>query len=357
MKPLDYLKKLEENGYEAYIVGGYVRDYLEGITTNDIDITTSARPQDISRIFGMNLSDILGSVNIKNNNLNIDITTYRSECEYFKHKPKSVEYISDIILDLKRRDFTINAICMDKNGNIFDPIGGTKDLIERTIRCIGDIQKKFSEDPLRMLRALRISIIYDFNIGREELKFILNNTSLFDEITYECKRSEMDKILISDNCIDGLNKLKKLGLLKVLGINFNNIKYTHDLIGMWAQLDFDSKYPFKKNEKKRIINIREILYSGKIDALTLFNYGLYDTLVAAKILGVSSTSVNEIYNDMQIKSENELAIKGNVIRDILNLKDFKLIKVIKKDLIQNVISGNLTNREFNLKSYIIEKWK
>ena len=132
MEPLDYLKKIEKEGFEAYIVGGYVRDYLLGYKTTDVDITTSATPKNVCKIFGINTGEELGCVNIKSSDLNVDITTYRKESNYFKHRPKSVVYVDDLKTDLQRRDFTINTICMDSDGNILDLLGGRKDLEMRT---------------------------------------------------------------------------------------------------------------------------------------------------------------------------------------------------------------------------------
>lgn len=357
MKPLEYLKKLNDAGYEAYIVGGYVRDTLLGINTNDVDIATNATPEEITKMFGISLKDELGSVNIKSGDMNIDITTYRKEYEYIGHKPSSVEYIDDLMEDLKRRDFTINAICMNSEGITFDPLNGIDDLNARIIKCIGNANVRFTEDPLRMLRALRLSIIYDLEIDDDALQFILNNKDFFNQISYERKRNELDKILVSDNCIKGLKFLKDLDILNYLGIDYDNINSTHDLLGMWAQLEYDGKYPFTKHERVRIDNIKNIIQIGKIDEHILFRYGLYDSLVAAKILGIPKSEINDKYNNMQIHDISELKINGNDIIDALLLKDYKLIKVIKKDLLENIISGNLTNEKLDLINYIIKKWK
>lgn len=359
MEALDYLKKIENAGYEAYIVGGYVRDYLLGCSTTDVDITTNAKPKEICQIFDINSGEELGCVNIKSSDLNVDITTYRKESNYLNHRPKKIAYVEDLITDLKRRDFTVNAICMTSSGEIYDPLGGLVDIEKKLIRVVGTVQKKFSEDPVRMLRALRLSIIYGLSLGEDELVFILNNRDLFDEISYRRKKDELGKILISKNCIDGLKLLKSLNLLEKLEIDFDEeeITYVEDYIGMWAQIRFSKNYPFSNIELARLNSIRKILENKKIDAETLLRFGIYDTKVAAGILGINKDEVQSIWDTMPIHSWRELKLTGEDIQSILNIGPSKKIKYIKIDLIREILSGNLCNEENTLKEYILEKWK
>lgn len=358
MEPLDYLKKIKREGFEAYIVGGYVRDELLGLKTTDVDITTSATPKDVCKIFGITTGDELGCVNMKSSDLNVDITTYRKECDYIGHRPSSIVYVDDLLLDLKRRDFTVNTICMNSEGEIIDLLNGKIDLDNRLLRVVGEVDKKFSEDPLRMLRALRLSILYDFNINEEELIFILNNRELFKEISYERKKEELGKILVSNNCIKGLKLLKTLNLLDILEINFNDdIVYVEDYIGMWSQLYFSDKYPFTKIEHQRINHLRSILKYGKIDEMIILRYGKYDSLIAGSILGMDRADINDIYDQMQIHSIDELKISGKTIKELLDMDSSPKIKNIKNCLIREILSGNLSNDEQILKRYIIKKWK
>ena len=359
MYALDVLKKIEKAGYKAYIVGGFVRDKLLGINSSDVDIATSASPKEVARIFDLNQDDELGCTNIKSSEYNIDITTFRKEAEYVGHRPKKVKYVDDLETDLKRRDFTINAICMDSNGKIIDPLNGKIDLDKKLIRVIGSIKKKFSEDPVRILRAIRLSIIYDLKIQDDELVFIINNSDLLMNVSYTRKKEEISKILTSRNCLKGLYFLKTIGILDVLDIKLNdNIVYVKDIMGMWAQIEYSSKYPFSKLENQRIKSIRSIIKYGKIDEVILFQYGLYDSLVAAEILGVDAKVVKSSYDTMAIHSRDDISISGKRIKELLNIeKDSPIIKIIKRDLIMNLVSGNLTNEQKVLEEYIIKKWK
>lgn len=357
MEPIEYIKKIENAGFSAYIVGGYVRDKLLGIDSTDVDIASSARPKDIARIFETPLNDTLGSINITSNGLNIDITTYRKEMTYSDRHPE-IEYIDDIKEDLKRRDFTINAICMASDGSIFDPLNGREDLRNGIIRVIGDTEKKFIEDPLRMLRAVRFAIVYDMIIEKEAMSFILAHGKLLKTISYERKKKEIDKILLSEHAKKGLQCMKEWGLLECLDLSYiRDYRNVNDLIGSWAQLEC-SKYSFSKLEKARIDNIRSIVTIGKINMMSLFEYGIYDNIVAADILNIDKNAVYSLYDEMPIHQKSDLAIDGNTIKTILHIDSGPAIKEIKKCLIREVLSGNLPNSEHELINYIkTENWK
>jgi len=358
MKPFDYIKEIERFGHEAYIVGGYVRDYLLGSESYDVDITTSATPNEISKIFKISNSNEYGCIKIHDSNYNIEITTFRRESNYDKRRPQDVEYIKDLYSDLMRRDFTINAICMDGNRCIVDPLNGVMDLDKKTIRVIGEVDSKFNEDPLRMLRALRISICHNLEIESEALSFILNNKNLFNFISFFRKKECLTKILLSDNVLKGIDLLNRYNLMDVLGIRLRgNFIPSKNYYVIWAQIDFDGNFPFTKNELKKINNIKSIVKYGAIDKNILFKYGIEDSLDASELLGIDKHIIDILYESMPIKNINDLCINGNEISDIIRCIDKIKIKVIKEDLINLILSGNLTNSKKDLYDYIVEKWK
>ena len=356
MDILDYLKKLEDKGYEAYIVGGYVRDKLLNIESSDIDITTNAKPKDVANIFDTKAKDNLGVINIKTEKYNIDITTYRKESHYIGHKPKKLSYVKDLKTDLLRRDFTINTICLNSKGDIIDLLGGQKDLEKKIIKSVLKPSKKFKEDPLRMLRALRFAIVYNFKINDEELIFILNNKKLFSNISYDRKKQELGKILISKNVINGLMLLKTLGLTEILEIEYDKIVKVNDYIGMWAQIDFSDNYSFTKLERERIANIREIVESKKVDKFTIFEYGYYDAFIASQILKINKETIAKINSEMEIHSKDELDIDSLEIKKLVP-EDFVEIDKIKDKLVEEILNGKLKNKKDALKKYISKNWK
>ena len=352
------LEKIEDNGFEAYVVGGYVRDYLLGIHSVDVDICTNALPKDVINIFNIKKETIAyGSVTISSGIYNIDITTYRTEDDYLKHHPKKVKYTNNLITDIQRRDFTINTLCMNKDGYIFDYLDGQKDLNNRLIKVVGCSKDKLTEDPLRILRALRFSIILDFDLDEEILSFIQNNKDLIKNLSYTRKKEELDKILSSKNMVKGLKLLKDLDLLWALEIDYDKMIEVQDLLGIWAQIIFSENYPFTKNNLNIIKKIRNILTTGEINNYTLFKEGLYISSVAGEILGMNKKYLNHQYQNLVIKSTKELKINNQDIMDILNIKPSSKLKIIYDDVLKKVLDKKIRNDYESIKEYIITNWK
>jgi poly(A) polymerase/tRNA nucleotidyltransferase (CCA-adding enzyme) len=215
------LQKLEQSGHEAYAVGGCVRDVLLKIKPKDWDITTSAKPEEIQEVFPNSFyENRFGTVTIKtkspqNSQKLIEVTTFRSEGEYedFRH-PRQVGFISDLKGDLARRDFTVNAIAMDKKEEVIDPFEGKKDLENRLIKTVGEPEKRFTEDALRMMRAVRLAAELDFKIEPETFESIKKNADRIQPIAKERIRDEFIKIIMSYRPDEGLDKLYQGNLLK-----------------------------------------------------------------------------------------------------------------------------------------------
>lgn len=355
----DILKKLNDNGYEAYIVGGYVRDLLLGVKTNDIDICTNAKMKDIMALFNGKVNDC-GSLNIKTNDYNIDITTFREESAYFNRKPTDIIYISDLASDLKRRDFTINTICLDKNDKVIDNLNGIEDLNKGIIRIVGDPLKKLRDDPLRILRAIRFATTLDFCIEEELDKVINENSELVKTLSSYRIKEELSKIMLSKNYQVGLDLIKKYNIDKALNISYESLVYTADLCGMWAQIKFPASFPFTKNEKNTILKIREILNFGSINNETIYTYGLYLSLVAGEILGIDLDSIHEIYKNLPIYVRSDLNITYLEIIEILDIKPSNFAKEIENHLISAVLNRNLENNKDIIKKYLLdnkERWR
>jgi len=354
------LDKLIDNGYEAYIVGGFVRDYLLGIESYDVDIATSAKPIDVIDIFSLNngTEDNYGSVYIKDKLYNYDITTYRKELKYEDRKPIEYEYASFLEEDIIRRDFTINSMYMSNDGSIIDIYNGKKDLEDKIIRCIGDIETKMTEDPLRMLRAIRFASIFDFKIEDELKTFIINHKELLNNLSYTRKKEELDKIFKSNNVENGIKLIKELDIEEYLGIKIKkNISNCIDYLGIWSQIEFSSEYPFKISEKENIELIRKILKYGIIDNVIIYKYGLYASVIAASILGYSRSYVSELYKNMPIYTDKDININGDEIQEILNINPSSIISDIYVDLELKILNGIISNTKEDIKKYLKENWR
>ena len=215
------LKEITSRSYKAYIVGGFVRDYLLGIESNDIDITTNATPKQIKEIFEDSClpTEDYGSITVIKKGVRFEITTFRKEIEYANdRKPIEIKYIDDLFRELLRRDFVINTLCMDQNGKILDYLGGQEDINNHLIRAVGCADDKFSEDCLRILRAVRFATILDFSLTDDILNAIKNNKYLLKNLSYSRKKSELEKIFTSSNYKKGIKLLLELGLDKELDI-------------------------------------------------------------------------------------------------------------------------------------------
>ena len=205
------LNLLEEKGYEAFLVGGAVRNHLLHKTISDYDITTNADPNAIKMIFSnYNTYDIgkkLGTVVVVINKVKIDITPFRKEGNYTNHRrPETIEFATNLKDDLKRRDFTINALCLNSKSEIIDLYKGIDDLNNRIIRCIGNPDQRFHEDGLRILRALRFKTKLNFTIETKTNKSLFKNKDLLNYISQERKKDELLQILSSRNCFNTINE-------------------------------------------------------------------------------------------------------------------------------------------------------
>lgn len=206
-KCLYILRKLEKSGFEAYIIGGCVRDMIMGRQVNDFDITTNALPEQIIEVFADEKTIPTGikhgTVTIMYENEPFEVTTFRIDGEYSDcRRPDSVEFTSSLREDCARRDFTMNAIAMDCNGNISDFFGGIQDIEKRIIRCVGDPEQRFMEDALRILRAVRFSSTLEFDIEENTAEFALKLRKNLDFVSAERIRAELIKLICGKNCID-----------------------------------------------------------------------------------------------------------------------------------------------------------
>lgn len=360
-KALELLEIFDENGYEAYLVGGFVRDYVLGRVSSDIDICTNATPKQVQEIF----KDVrlpfeqYGSVHLTYKKINFEITTYRMDLEYNNGRsPSKIMYTDKLYIDLKRRDFTINTICMSKDKKIIDLYNGLNDIKNKTIKMVDNPDKRLIEDPLRILRAIRFSTILDFKIDEELKKAIINNKESLNKLSYFRKKQELNRIFSSPNAIMGINLLKEYGLGKYLGIDIDKeIVNTNDPIGIWAQVNPHCNYQFTSNEKNYLRAILRVLKDKKINDIELYKEGNYVCYIAAQILKINEVNIYERFDNLPIKKQSDIAINGKEIIDYLKLEDKSKVKEIIKDLEEKIILRKLNNNEKDIKEYLNNNYK
>ncbi len=359
-KAFEILKKFKEYNYEAYIVGGYVRDYLLGKKTSDIDIATSATPREIAKIFkDVSISDFsYGSVTLIYKKIKFDVTTFRKEIKYEGHrKPVKIKYISDLHDDLLRRDFTINTLCMDEKGNILDVLGVMSDMENKIIKTVQNPKYKLKEDSLRILRAVRFATILDFEIDNKVKKYMHKYAYLLKDLSKYHQKEELTKIFLSKNKEKGVKIILDLGLDKFLGINnLKDITLCDDIIGIWSVLDLPKDFPFSKLEKDNICKIKELLNYKDIDEFTLYKYGLYLCTVVYDIKKKDKKILNEIYSKLPIYSVKDIKISPLEIAKILNKKPGSFLKDIISNLEKQIVYGNIKNNKSELSKFIINTY-
>jgi poly(A) polymerase/tRNA nucleotidyltransferase (CCA-adding enzyme) len=230
---LEVVEKLKENGFEAYVVGGCVRDFLRGVEPEDWDVTTNAKPEEIMKIFPksfyenrfLTVTVLTGSQNPKLKE--IEITTFRKEAKYTdKRHPDFVGFAKSLEEDLARRDFTVNAMAIDVRSSklevrgyeIIDLFCGQEDLKNKLIRAVGDPRERFSEDALRMMRAVRFSVTLGegWKIEEKTEEAIKENAFWISAISKERIRDEFLKIIMSERAAEGIEKMRELSLLKYI---------------------------------------------------------------------------------------------------------------------------------------------
>lgn len=212
------INKLHNGGYDAYIAGGAVRDLIMGKTPHDYDIATNARPETVKRIFGRTIDTGIkhGTVTVVENKVGYEVTTFRREGEYLDCRhPEEVLFVDDPREDCLRRDFTINAMMYSPDKGIIDYFCGKRDIKRGIIRCVGNPEKRFREDALRMLRAVRFKAQLDFTIEEQTAQAIKKCAVLIKKVSRERVLEELNKMLISDKP-DIIRDLHELNLLRFI---------------------------------------------------------------------------------------------------------------------------------------------
>ncbi len=343
------LSQITDAGFEAYLIGGYPRDFYLGLETHDYDIATSATPDQLKTIFPhADMTDQkYGRITLQESNFIIEITTYRKESDYIDFRyPKNIYFVETLEQDLERRDFVINTLCMDQEGNFVDLLDARKDIDAKLIRAVGNAEQKIGEDALRILRAIRFSAVLDFELDSELFSALQKYKKNLLKISYQRKKEELDKILIHEK---GISLLKEFAEeLEISGLDQVNIQTS--LTGIWAQLSCSSHYEFSKQQKKEIKIIKELLECDILDPVILYQYGHYYCGIVAEIKGISREVILKMYKELPIHHRNEIAITS---KEISQMVPKEQIDTVYQDLELSILKGNLENIKIFIKKHIM----
>ena len=312
------IQELKKQGFEAYIVGGCVRDFLRGAEPDDWDVTTNAKPEQITKIFPKSyLDNKFGTVTAQQELFEIEITPYRTESKYTdKRHPDEIKWAKTIEQDLGRRDFTVNALALSEVegvAKIIDLFNGQKDLEKKIIRAVGKPDIRFSEDALRLIRAVRFAntLGEGWKIEPKTRAAIKKNAGLIQMISKERIRDEFMKIIMSEKAADGVELLRKLGLLKYIipeleeGYKVKQAK--HHIYDVYEHLLLSLKYAAEKNFNK-YVRIAALFHDigkprtkrGKGENATFYNHELVGARMCFQILNRLRFSKKDIEKTVRL---------------------------------------------------------
>lgn len=359
------IDRLTQNGYKAYIVGGCVRDILLGEIPNDFDVTTSAKPEEIIPLFEKTVPTGIkhGTITVILNNEPIEVTTFRTEGIYTDNRrPDSVEFVSHLKEDLARRDFTVNAIAYNHTEGIKDFFGGQEDLENKILRAVGNPEKRFKEDALRILRLFRFASTKKFKIEKETLNAALSCSHLLKNVSRERIFEELKKAVTGDN-FKIFTHLIECGGLEFLNIksipDFKKIKSLkeHSLLCLYLLLKSEGLSQLKPSNKekeyfktldilsrlslpKTSTDIKEMLNIASPEILT--DFFTFKNLDSKPILEVLNSGEPYLISHLKINGNDlkEMGYAGEKIGEILE----KLLKIVikhpeknnKKDLLKEI---------------------
>ena len=365
-KALEILSLLNEKTYEAYIVGGAVRDLYLNMDFNDIDIATNATPQTIKSLFSNCDVDMqyehLGSVILKIDGFKYEITTFRSE-EYVKHRLKSVHYSKKLIEDVQRRDFSINALAMTLNQEIIDLVKGQKDIEKKTIRIIGKANNRFKDDPSRILRGFHLVSKLNFKIDLKTEHAMVKNRALLSELSNYKIITLLKKILTEQYKDVAIKKMKSTNIfkdmpkyslwMKILS-KYRKLNYIEQftiLFKLLGEIPINTGFSHKEIvEIKKLYELSDYMAANEITPIDIIQLGLDNLLQADNIACAlnksyisQSKKIKKLNKKMPIHSARELKISVDEIKALLDGDNSK-IGLITSELLLLVVNGIIKNK-------------
>ncbi|BDR58656.1 CCA tRNA nucleotidyltransferase [Xylocopilactobacillus apicola] len=386
-KAVPIMNKLQSSGFEVYFVGGSLRDLFLNVAIHDIDLATNALPLEVKKIFPHSFDTGIqhGTITVVYHHENYEVTTFRNDGDYLDHRhPENVQFVRNLQEDLKRRDFTINALAMSPTGQIIDYYGGIDDLDAKIIRCVLNPYKRFEEDALRIFRAVRFTSQLDFKLETDTYLALKEKVHLLANISIERIHSEFIKMMLGNawqkgiqiieetNIAEFMPSIDPLKLVRLLKSTYKNVHFPNEEL-IWATLFYFEILPQNqiskvlakwKTSNSVIKNVQEILLFCKNYEKGQRDYHLFYGLLRENIINgifilrkfaeLQLPDLITNYDSLPIHQLKDLAVSGS---DLIQEANFtpgvdlgKMIKLIES----KVLKGELINDHQQIIDFVKE---
>ncbi|PFE04257.1 CCA tRNA nucleotidyltransferase [Bacillus cereus] len=383
----EIIEILNRHGHEAYFVGGSVRDFIIGRPIGDIDIATSALPEEVMNLFPRHVPVGLehGTVIVLQEGVPYEVTTFRTESEYEDfRRPSTVQFVRSLEEDLQRRDFTMNAIAMTEQGKIIDLFGGQEAIKTKEIITVGDASSRFQEDALRMMRGIRFVSTLGFSLEEQTKYAIEKYGHLLEHIAIERITVEFEKLLTGTYCVKGLQKLVETKLFTHLPY----LQMSEERILKAAQYKWDSfeteieawafflycigeehpsvflrQWKFSNKKIKDIVAVILAIRSRKTkswDAVFLYKTGLQTALMAERVYQAiiekyDMSSVNQVqslFNSLSIHNRQEMKVSGNDLLGWTEKKPGPWVAEVLQRIEEEILQERLENEKEKIREWL-----
>ena len=390
-KALPILEKIKAAGFEAYFVGGSVRDALLNRPIHDVDIATSSYPQETKAIFPRTVDIGIehGTVLVLENGDEYEVTTFRTEDVYVDYRrPSSVSFVRSLEEDLKRRDFTVNAFALDETAQVIDLFDGLTDLDNRVLRAVGVPSERFNEDALRIMRGFRFATSLDFDIEPTTLAAMVETSPLLEKISVERVFIEFDKLLMAPHWKKGLTALLDSGALTYLpdlkGLEEGGRNLMENLSSdfvftsseqAWATLlyaiqlpdakSFLKKWKTSNDFQKQVVQLVEIFQLRETEQVTkeiCYRYGkemldLVEEVRMALGLAVDFERIAAVDAALIIHDRHEIVINGGQLMKELDLKPGPALGRLLNQVEAAIVAGSLANEGEAILAFVEKELK
>lgn len=388
-KALPILTKIKEAGYEAYFVGGSVRDVLLERPIHDVDIATSSYPEETKAIFNRTVDVGIehGTVLVLENGGEYEITTFRTEDVYVDYRrPSQVSFVRSLEEDLKRRDFTVNALALDENGQVIDKFRGLIDLEQKRLRAVGKAEERFEEDALRIMRGFRFAASLDFDIEAATFEAMRSHSPLLEKISVERSFTEFDKLLMAPHWRKGISamiacqaydylpglKQQEAGLNHLIVSLKDNFTFS-DHHQAWAyvmiSLAIEDPKSFLKAWKTsndfqryvtKLIALYRIRQERSFEKLDIYQYGkemasLVEGLRKALSLSVDMDHIEALDQALAIHNKYDIVLNGSHLIKDFGMKPGPQLGLMLEKVELAIVEGRLDNDFTTIEAFVREE--